>query len=853
VVRLKGFDARYAVGAALRKKRFLLREAQFQRGLFRLGQRHPTCFHCGNLFFNRRVRPNPDVLLGRERRRLTLGVTFRLFHLRLFGLAFDNLPHPNPSPSGRGVFRVIAQRIQVRGRVQGVGFRPFICRLARRFALRGWVRNRSGEVDIHVEGAVEHVSAFVNAICQKAPPLAQPEVPRIEDAAFQNYREFNIRDSEPGAAGSIVIPPDHFVCAECLAEMSNPDARRYRYPFTNCTQCGPRYTIIDRLPYDRPHTAMAAFPLCPDCQAEYDDPADRRYHAQPLACPRCGPTLEFRPAGLEPVRGNEAALAACIQALRIGQIVAVKGVGGYHLLCDARSEVAVQRLRDRKHRPAKPLAVLIPETDPLTLLAGGEGTKHLPLNDLERACLRSPLRPIVIVPKAVAPRLASAIAPGLGEVGLMLPYSPLHHLLVADFGGPLVATSANISGEPVLTDAESVERRLGTVADAFLHHNRPIRRPADDSVFRRVGDRIRPLRLGRGLAPVEWRLKTPVQCPTLALGADLKNTIALAVEDRVVISPHLGDLGAPRSLDVFAQVISDLCRLYAVTPERIVCDAHPGYFSTRWAQGQAIEVQRVFHHHAHASALFGELTPAAPVLVFTWDGLGFGEDGTFWGGEALLGEPGQWRRVASLRPFRLIGGDQASRDPWRCALAMSWEAGLEWTGEPAEYGLARAAWERGLNCPVTTSVGRWFDAAAALTGLAYTQSHEGQAAMALEACSVPSRKGIDLPLYWDDGLWRGDWAPLLPVLMDETRTVQERGAIFHTSLARLILHQAELIRRASGVRHVGLTGGVFQNRLLTEQALQLLVEAGFEALLPERLPVNDAAISFGQMVESGSP
>ncbi|MDQ5911347.1 MAG: hydrogenase maturation protein HypF [Pseudomonadota bacterium] len=740
---------------------------------------------------------------------------------------------------------MIARRIRIRGRVQGVGFRPFICRLARRFGLRGWVRNRSGEVDIHIEGAAEPVSAFVNAIRSEAPPLAQPEVPRIEDTEFQNYSEFRIRDSEPGAAGPIVIPPDYFVCADCLAEMSDPAARRYRYPFTNCTQCGPRYTIIDRLPYDRPHTAMAEFSLCPDCQAEYDDPADRRHHAQPLACPLCGPTLEFRPVGLEPVRGNEAALAACIQGLRTGQIVAVKGVGGYHLMCDARSEVAVQRLRKRKHRPAKPLAVLIPEQ-------AGFLAEWATLNHAEQIWLRSPLRPIVIVPKAAHSTLAPAIAPGLGEVGLMLPYSPLHHLLVADFGGPLVATSANISGEPVLTDADSVKRRLGTVADAFLHHNRPIRRPADDSVFRRVGNHVRPLRLGRGLAPVAWRLKTPVQRPTLALGADLKNTIALAVEDRVVISPHLGDLGAPRSLDVFAQVISDLCRLYAVTPERIVCDAHPGYFSTRWAQGQALDIHRVFHHHAHASALFGEFTPEAPILVFTWDGLGFGEDGTFWGGEALLGEPGQWRRVASLRPFRLIGGDQASRDPWRCALAMSWEAGLEWSGGPAERGLVRAAWERGLNCPVTTSAGRWFDAAAALTGLAGTQSHEGQAAMALEVCGVPSREGLDIPLYWDNGLWRGDWAVLLPMLMDGTRTVEERATCFHASLAGLLLRQAEKIRQEYGVRQVGLTGGVFQNRLLTEQALQLLAEAGFEALLPERLPVNDAAISFGQIVESAA-
>lgn len=742
----------------------------------------------------------------------------------------------------------IAQRIRIQGRVQGVGFRPFVGRLARQMGLRGWVRNRSGDVDIHIEGAAAQLTEFVRALCAEAPPLARPETPMVEDTKFLGYPKFIIRDSETGEVGPIVIPPDHFVCADCLREMNDPAAHRYRYPFTNCTQCGPRYTIIDRLPYDRPHTAMAHFPLCADCQAEYDDPADRRYHAQPLACPRCGPVLEFRGAESAPVTGNEAALAACVRALQAGLIVAVKGIGGYHLMGDARSEPAVQRLRERKHRPWKPLAVLVPED----ASSSGAMTQIAAPDDVALAWLRSPLRPIVLAPKSPASVLASSIAPGLGEVGLMLPYSPLHHLLATDFGGPLVATSANISGEPVLTDAESVEKRLGAVADAFLHHNRPIRRPADDSVFRMVGGIPRPLRLGRGLAPVELRLKTPVNCPTLALGADLKNTIALAVEDRVLVSPHLGDLGAPRSLEVFEQVIKDLCRLYAVTPQRIVCDAHPGYFSSRWARGQDIEIQPVFHHHAHASALFGEFALEQPILAFTWDGLGFGEDGTLWGGEALLGMPGQWQRVASLRPFRLIGGDPASRDPWRCALAMCWEASLDWSDKPAESGLARMAWERAINCPVTSSVGRWFDAAAALIGIAQTQSYEGQAAMALEARSIASQECVEMPLYSDAGIWRADWSSLLPVLMDKGRTIAERAAGFHASLATLILRQAERVRQMHGIRQIGLTGGVFQNRILTEQAMRLLSDAGFEVLLPERLPVNDAAISFGQIVESAS-
>lgn len=740
----------------------------------------------------------------------------------------------------------IAQRIQVRGRVQGVGFRPFVCRLARRFELRGWVRNRGGAVDIHAEGQAERLAEFVRALRAEAPPLARPETPIVAETAPWGPTEFRILDSEGGQAGPIVIPPDHFVCSDCLREMADPAARRYRYPFTNCTQCGPRYTIIERLPYDRPHTAMAGFRLCPACRAEYEDPADRRYHAQPLACPRCGPTLEFRRLGATAPLGGEAALAACVQALRQGLIVAVKGIGGYHLMCDARSDIAVARLRERKRRPVKPLAVLIAED----WLADGDALATIAAPDeRERAWLRSPRRPIVIVAKSPTSALATAIAPRLAEVGLLLPYSPLHHLLAADFGGPLVATSANVSGEPVLTDADSVEQRLGQVADAFLHHDRPIRRPADDSVFRSLDGVPRPLRLGRGLAPVEWRLKTPVSRPTLALGADLKNTIALAVDDRVVISPHLGDLGAPHSLDIFEQIIADLCRLYAVAPERLVCDAHPGYFSSRWARGRPLPIRRVFHHHAHASAVFGEFDLDQPLLVFAWDGLGFGADGTLWGGEALLGVPGQWRRVASLRPFRLIGGDQASREPWRCALALCCESRRSWPAAPAGSDLACQVWERGINCPRTSSVGRLFDAAAALLGLGATQSHEGEAAMALEALARTEGTGIDLPLAWDGEIWRVDWEPLLALLLDAARPIQERASGFHASLASAIARQAEHVRRVHGVERVGLGGGVFQNRRLTEQTLRLLADAGFQTYLPRRLPVNDAAISFGQIVE----
>ena len=735
-----------------------------------------------------------------------------------------------------------AWRIHVQGRVQGVGYRPFVLRLALQAGVKGWVQNVGGYVVIQAEGTPEQLAAFVDALMTEAPPLARPEKPVVEVSRLDGLPDFAIRASAESSSGHIVIPPDHFVCPDCLAEMNDPADRRYRYPFTHCTQCGPRYTLIDRVPYDRPNTGMAGFPLCPECQAEYDDPANRRYHAQPLACPVCGPVLEFSRPDKPAIQGNELALAACVASLRDGQIVAVKGVGGYHLMCDASSEQVVRRLRERKHRPAKPLAVMMRER------AVSDVAEP---NADEWALLRSPLRPIVLVRKRADASLAEAIAPGLNEVGIMLPYSPLHHLLLEAFDGPLVATSANLSGVPVLTESDMVERRLGGVADAFLHHNRPIRRPADDSVFRLAGGKRRPLRLGRGLAPVEFKLRTPLDQPLLAVGADLKNTVALAWNDRVIISPHLGDLGAPRSLEVFGQVIGDLCRLYNVGLQTLVCDAHPDYYSSRWALAQGKPVMPVFHHAAHASALFEECAVDEPMLVFTWDGLGYGQDGTLWGGEALCGRPGQWQRLASLRPLRLIGGDKASRDPWRCGLSVCLDSGLDWPEAPPESTLAGVAWKRGLNCPPTSSAGRLFDAAAALIGVAATQSYEGHAAMQMEAAALDrSSTGIPLPLAQDGELLRVDWRPLLPILMDGSKDAAERSALFHDSLAGSLLDQALCIRERRGIRRVGLTGGVFQNRRLMDRALKGLVAAGFEVLIPERLPVNDAAISFGQIVEA---
>ncbi len=742
---------------------------------------------------------------------------------------------------------ISALKISISGRVQGVGFRPFVCRLANQLGVQGWVRNQGGQVEIHAEAGQPVLQQLQSSLMLAAPPLAQPASLQAISVAVEGFKDFVILGSQGVDKVDVHIPPDYFVCDDCLAEMQDPAERRYRYPFINCTQCGPRYTLIDSLPYDRPNTAMAAFSLCPACLAEYRNPLDRRYHAQPLACSACGPQLMFRHPGRADINDNEAALAACLQGLRDGAIIAVKGVGGYHLFCDASQTQPVARLRERKARPDKPLALLLPWCGEQGL---GWVEQLADLDQAEKQHLLSPQRPIVVVKKRANSGLSEAIAPGLLELGLMLPYSPLHYLLTQEYGLPLVATSANVSGEPVLIEAAEVEARLAGVADAFLHHDRPIRRPADDALYRRLAGKVRPLRMGRGGAPLERKLPFRFQQPWLAVGADLKNTLALGFEDRVVISPHIGDLGSPRGMAVFEQVIVDLQRLYGVQAAAIVCDAHPGYHTQRWARQTSLPVVPVFHHHAHASALAGEHGLTQASLMFTWDGTGYGEDGCLWGGETLFGRPGDWRRVGSLKPFLLPGGDKASRQPWRSALSVCWQIGQDWLQCPQDAQLLKAAWQRGLNCPASSSAGRLFDAAAALLGVAQQVSYEGQAAMQLEAISMASETIIALPQARDAAaILISDWSPLIAYCCNDRLSPAERGSVFHASLAAAIVEQAVFHRETLGVEQVGLTGGVFQNRLLTEQTVAGLFRQGFSVYLHEQLPAGDGSISFGQLME----
>ncbi len=741
-----------------------------------------------------------------------------------------------------------ARRWLMGGRVQGVGYRAFVFNLAQRSGLSGVVQNLTGEVLVEAQGEPAVLDAFAAALVSAAPPLARPRVVSCQPIPLRASGGFAILASFASAQHDIRIPPDLFLCDDCRRELLDPQDARYRYPFINCTQCGPRYTLITAMPYDRPHTTMADFPLCPRCRAEYEDPHNRRFHAQPLACPVCGPQLSFIAAHQR--TGGNAALAACVAALRHGETVAVKGIGGYHLMCAALDPAAIARLRAGKHRPHKPLALMFP-------WQGDDGLQRvreeLQLDAVTQAALCDAARAIVLIPRRADSALPDSIAPGLREIGAMLPYSPLHHLLLESFGSPLVATSGNVSGEPVLTDNAEAEARLGKVAQSFLHHNRPIARPVDDSVLRVIAGRPRLLRTGRGIAPLEFDLPFSLPQPLLAVGGHMKNSIALGWNNRLVLSPHIGDLDAPRSLEIFEQVIADLQQLYGVAARAIVCDAHTGYASSRWAARQALPLRRVYHHHAHAAALAFEGGLEKTWLTFTWDGVGMGADGTLWGGEALLGKPSAWRRAASFKPFRLPGGERAGREPWRSAAALCWESGLDWRSNARDAVLLKSAWELGLNAPVSTAAGRLFDAASSLLGLIDTASHEGQGPMLLEAAAWGEAEAVDLPLHEDgSGLLTADWTPLLHALRRDAAPVAQRAMQFHTSLAQSIVAQARRIHARTPFDAVGLTGGVFQNKLLAELAMQQLIAAGFETHLPQQAPCNDGGLALGQLIEMAS-
>jgi hydrogenase maturation protein HypF len=747
--------------------------------------------------------------------------------------------------------RVTAQRsveVEVRGTVQGVGFRPYVYRLAIAHGLHGSVCNAGGSVLIRVGGPPPAVSAFLDRLPADAPSAARIAAVASRELPPNSVAGAGFRVGGSAAAGPAAeraVSPDLATCAACLAELWNPADRRYRYPFLNCTDCGPRASIIDDLPYDRERTAMTAFTLCPACTAEYRDPTDRRFHAEPVACPRCGPQLRWLPGGAADP------LAAAADTLRSGGLVAVKGIGGYQLSCDATDDAAVARLRTAKDRLRKPLAVMVPD------LAAAR--RLVRLSAAETDLLTSPAAPIVLAARNPDAVLAAGVCPGLPEIGVVLPYSPLHHLLLAAVARPLVLTSGNRSGEPIVIDDAAAARQLGPLVDGLLSHDRPIRARYDDSVCRVVAGRPRTVRRARGLAPAPLPLPVAAPQPVLAVGAHLKNTVAVAVGGTATIGPHIGDLSDATASDAFAATVERLCRWQGVDPAVVAHDLHPGYRSTRFAVARGGRRIAVQHHHAHIAAVAAEHGLTPPFLGVAYDGLGLGDDGTLWGGEILLATYTGYRRLGRFGRAPLPGGEAAVRRPARMALgylfggedlgvlrppADSFTARLD----PRVVATVRLMVDRGINVPPASSAGRLFDAVASLLGLCDDATYEAEAAVLLEAAATPDpRPGLPWRLVHRDGLDVYDPTPTLAAVLAAAGTAPgDTAAAFHTTIAEVTEALVANAARRTGVRTVCLGGGVFTNRRLTTDLLDRLAGAGFTVHTGVAVPVGDGGISYGQ-------
>jgi hydrogenase maturation protein HypF len=836
-------------------------------------------------------------------------------------------------------------RIVVRGAVQGVGFRPFIFRLAGAAGLQGWVNNSSHGVFIEVEGSRTHLQAFLLRLDVEKPPRSSIQSLEASWLDPVGYVGFEIRQSETGGAKTALVLPDIAACPDCLSEIFDPANRRYGYPFTNCTNCGPRFSVIEALPYDRANTSMKGFVLCPQCQAEYDDPLDRRFHAQPNACPICGPHLELwdrqgvvvpfegapplgdsnvgnlgtqqqspdaavnsplpqsksRAPMLPPERrspdSSASAIAAAADAIRQGQILAVKGLGGFHLMVAAHHDEAVRRLRELKHREEKPFALMFPSLPPVKAACE--------VSPLEERLLRSPEAPIVLLRRrSGASALSPSLAPGNPNLGVMLPYTPLHHLLMSALGFPVVATSGNLSDEPICTDEREALQRLSGLADLFLVHNRPIVRHVDDSIVRVMMGRELVLRRARGYAPLPIKLRSSTGDTVLAVGAHLKNNITLSIDSQAFISQHIGDLETDQAYEAFRRVINDFQALYESRPAIVAADTHPDYLSTRFARdlcqvGRAVpsapvsggplvkappptaapqpstlnpQLIIVQHHIAHVLSCMAENEIEPPLLGVSWDGTGYGLDGTVWGGEFFLVTETSCERVAHFRQFRLPGGDKAVKEPRRVALGLLYELFGEAafsmaelapvaSFSPADLGLLRTMLARSLNSPLTSSVGRLFDAVAALASLRQQVRFEGQAAMELEFAleGITAAEAYDIPIRSEHAPRTThhassllDWSPMIAAILADLKRglpTAQISARFHNALAEVIATVAKQI----GQPRVVLSGGCFQNRYLTERAVQRLREAGFRPYWHQRVPPNDGGISLGQVVAALHP
>ncbi|MDX9857581.1 MAG: carbamoyltransferase HypF [candidate division Zixibacteria bacterium] len=750
----------------------------------------------------------------------------------------------------------IRRRIRIGGTVQGVGFRPFVYRLAQESGLTGLVRNDESGVYIEVEGAREAVTSFESHLTASPPPLASIDSVVTESIPIANDLHFSIEHTRRDHDAVTQISPDIAVCDDCLREMNDSSDRRFRYPFINCTNCGPRYTIIDKIPYDRPYTSMKIFPMCAACEKEYHDPSDRRFHAQPVSCPECGPRLWLRDGQGERISDNP--IGDTIDCIVNGAVVAIRGLGGFHLAVDACNDDAVRRLRARKAREDKPLALLMPDLE--------TARRFCAISDIEAGTLTNPRRPIVLLRKRLdGAQVAPSVAPDNNYLGVMLPYTPLHHLLFDGRVHALVMTSANISDEPIAIGNAEALARLAGIADLFLMHDREILQRCDDSIVRVTRGTPALIRRSRGYVPSPVPMPISIEPPVLACGADLKNTIALARERGAVLSQHIGDLDNPAALDFFRETIAHLQALLQFTPGMIACDLHPDYQSSRWARAQnRIPVIEVQHHHAHLASVMAENGVADPTIGIILDGTGYGLDGTTWGGEVLVGDFHSFDRHAWLTPVPMPGGDTAARQPWRMAVSYLAHSGFSleditalspaWSIEPETVAHVVAMIERSVNTPLSSGCGRLFDAVAAILGICMQNTFEARAPIALEmaagtdpllqsefaSCSTSRNEGrgpvscIDLIHDVVDGVRR----------RESTRRLARR---FHVGLAEKVIACAISAAHTTGINRVALSGGVFQNRLLQEYVAGRLIDRNLEVLTHRLVPANDGGIALGQV------
>ncbi len=758
------------------------------------------------------------------------------------------------------------ERIQltIHGTVQGIGFRPFVFRLAQELSLGGWIANTTQGTLLELEGTQKHLQAFQRRILTELPSSGNIQNMTSTSVPIIGEQFFSIRPSQGDDQAQSVISPDLATCEDCLQDMKNPQSRRYHYPFTTCAQCGPRFSIALRLPYDRLNTTMHQFLFCEDCQREYDDPSDRRFHAETIACPSCGPQVELWNHEGNLLAQRKEALHAASEIVRHDGIVAVKGLGGFQLWVKAESSEAVQRLRQRKHRPTKPFAVLFPSLSYLQ--------QHCLVSTDEATLLTSPAAPIVLVRKRTTSTLVWEVSPNNPYVGAMLPHTPLHHLLMNDLLIPVIATSGNRSEEPLVIDEQDAVHRLHGIADAFLVHNRPIVRPVDDSVVQVVNDKCVMRRRARGYVPTPLAVKPAFGADhrlpqILAVGGHLKNTVAVTTGDQIIVSQHIGDLSTSEASTQFERTIADMLTLFHLTPQAIACDSHPDYRSTRFAQhfGQQhnIPVLPIQHHHAHIAACQAEHGLQGPVLGVAWDGAGFGLDDTMWGGEFLLCDDTKFTRLAHIKPFRLPGGEVCMREPRRVALALLHEVfgenvfeshlpPLQSFGPQMTQSLVGIL-DKDVHCPITTSVGRLFDGVSALLGLLQVTSFEGEAAMALEflaeseiekTYTQPYRLPLE-PQSESEGPLVADWRPLVFAIVQDISEQKIPSAIalrFHQALAMLMADVAERVQ----CTQIILSGGVFQNALLLKLSEVALKERGFAVYTPELFGPNDGGLSLGQ-------